>query len=79
MHIRKFSISLYIQVHDIMEVLWTNETDILSYICGVQHGSLKITNGLTPSHSMFFIQALLVPPTKFRPPGVTADSVSKLH
>lgn len=59
-----------------MKVLWGNESGILSYICGVQHESLKRTNGPTLSHSMFFIEALLVPPAKFRPPAITADSVS---
>lgn len=68
--------SLYFQVHATLEQLWANESAILSYICGVQHESPKLTNGQAPSHSMFFIDALLVPPTKFRPPAVTADSVS---
>ncbi|KAL1813569.1 hypothetical protein ACET3Z_023634 [Daucus carota] len=63
------------EVHATLEQLWANESAILSYICGVQHESPKLTNGQAPSHSMFFIDALLVPPTKFRPPAVTADSV----
>ncbi|KAK1366221.1 DNA-directed RNA polymerase subunit [Heracleum sosnowskyi] len=65
------------EVQGILKTLWANECGILSYICGAQHESLKITNGQTLSHSMFFIEALLVPPTKFRPPSVTADTVSE--
>lgn len=62
------------RVINIIKDLWENEAGICSYICDMQQvlltGSLKST-----SYSMFFMEALLVPPTKFRPAALMGDSV----
>ncbi|XP_071717530.1 DNA-directed RNA polymerase I subunit 1 [Rutidosis leptorrhynchoides] len=62
------------RVIDILKDLWENESGLCSYICDTQHeqfaGSFKKT-----SYSMFFIEALLVPPTRFRPATEGGDSV----
>lgn len=74
MHLEVFNL-LSLQVRDILKQLWENEADILSYICGIQNEGLN-TFGQIASHSMFFIEALLVSPIKFRPPTMGTDSVS---
>lgn len=56
--------------------MWENEAGLCSFICDMQqldqlNGSIK-----SNSYSMFFIEALLVPPTKFRPAAMAGDSVS---
>lgn len=60
---------------DIIKDLWENEGAICSYICDMQqehkNGSYKSTG-----YAMFFLEALLVPPTKFRPAAKAGDSVS---
>nr|XP_043635531.1 DNA-directed RNA polymerase I subunit 1 [Erigeron canadensis] len=62
------------RVISIIKDLWENEAGLCSYICDMQQeqfpGSFKST-----SYSMFFIEALLVPPTKFRPAAKAGDSV----
>ncbi|KAL2501697.1 nuclear RNA polymerase A1 [Forsythia ovata] len=64
------------EVRDIVRRLWENEAPICSYICDIQqqqqqHGE----SGKVTSHSMFFLESILVPPIKFRPPAKGGDSV----
>lgn len=55
--------------------LWENEGDLCSFIYNMQQEQLDESIKKS-SYSMFFIEALLVPPTKFRPAAVAGDSVS---
>ena len=62
---------------DIIKDLWENEADLCSYICNIRQEQLTGSSKST-SYSMFFLEALLVPPTKFRPAAVAGDSVSMI-
>lgn len=60
----------------IVKDLWENESDICSFICDMQ----QLNGSFKSGYFMFFLEALLVPPTKFRPAAVAGDSVSiRLH
>jgi DNA-directed RNA polymerase I subunit RPA1 len=59
------------EVRNILKHLWQNEHEFCSFIGDLwQSGSEKI------DYSMFFLESVLVPPTKFRPPTTGGDSVS---
>ncbi|KAK1412905.1 hypothetical protein QVD17_34501 [Tagetes erecta] len=63
------------RVIGIIKDLWENEAGLCSFICDMQqldqlNGSIK-----SSSYSMFFIKALLVPPTKFRPAAMAGDAL----
>ncbi|KAI3867080.1 hypothetical protein MKW92_022394 [Papaver armeniacum] len=55
------------KVKDHMKKVWENENRICSLICDIQQQGLS-TSEKKNSYSMFFIDALLVAPVKFRPP-----------
>ncbi|KAF5178237.1 Dna-directed rna polymerase i subunit [Thalictrum thalictroides] len=63
------------EVKDHIELLWKNETQLCSLICDLHQERLSISEKES-SYSMFFIEALLVPPTKFRPSTRVGDSVT---
>ncbi|KAL7584596.1 hypothetical protein Lser_V15G42528 [Lactuca serriola] len=62
------------RVISIVKDLWENEADLCAYLCNIQQerltGSFKTTG-----YTMFFLEALLVPPTKFRPAAKAGDAV----
>lgn len=60
------------QVKGIVKLLWENEARLCSFISDIQQQS----TGTEPGHSMFFLDTILVPPIKFRPPSKGGDSVS---
>lgn len=60
------------QVKEIVKLLWENEVRLCSFISDIQQQS----TGMEAGHSMFFLDAILVPPIKFRPPSKGGDSVS---
>ncbi|KAK9065782.1 hypothetical protein SSX86_015183 [Deinandra increscens subsp. villosa] len=62
------------RVISIIKDLWENESGLCSFISNMQQ--LEPLNGYvkSSSYSMFFIGALLVPPTKFRPAAMAGDS-----
>ncbi|XP_010251904.1 PREDICTED: DNA-directed RNA polymerase I subunit 1 [Nelumbo nucifera] len=62
------------EVKETMRLLWKNEARLCSLICDIQHERLHVS-GMNARHSMFFTEALLVPPIKFRPPAKSGDSV----
>lgn len=62
------------RVINMIKDLWEDEADLCSYICDIQQERLNGSSKST-SYSMFFLEALLVPPTKFRPAAVAGDSV----
>ncbi|XP_065855362.1 DNA-directed RNA polymerase I subunit 1 [Euphorbia lathyris] len=60
------------EVKDILELLWDNEASLCSFINNIQQhgfGEKKIGPG------MFFLETILVPPIKFRPPSKGGDAV----
>ncbi|CAH2063804.1 unnamed protein product [Thlaspi arvense] len=58
------------EVKEIFKGLWENEHEFCSFIGDLWHnGSEKI------DYSMFFLESVLVPPTKFRAPTKGGDSV----
>ncbi|KAJ0696338.1 putative DNA-directed RNA polymerase [Helianthus annuus] len=59
------------RVISIIKDLWENEAGLCSFICDMQ----QLNGSVKSNYSMFFIKALLVPPTKFRPAAVAGDSV----
>ncbi|XP_076884452.1 DNA-directed RNA polymerase I subunit 1-like [Bidens hawaiensis] len=59
------------RVMSIVKDLWENESDICSFICDMQ----QLNGSFKSGYFMFFLEALLVPPTKFRPAAVAGDSV----
>lgn len=64
------------QVKDILKLLWENEAGLCSFINNIQqHGSGEKKLG----PAMFFLETILVPPIKFRPPTKGGDSVSTLR
>ncbi|XP_073157128.1 DNA-directed RNA polymerase I subunit 1 [Henckelia pumila] len=61
------------EVRDIVRRLWDNEAPLCSLICNIQQQceqSEKIQG-----HYMFFLETILVPPIKFRPPAKGGDSI----
>ncbi|CAN6457611.1 unnamed protein product [Victoria cruziana] len=56
-----------LQVQDMLKLLWKNEHDIFSLIWALQPNFSTSTKNT--SFSMFFLQALVVPPSRFRPPN----------
>ncbi|KAH0972017.1 hypothetical protein GBA52_024173 [Prunus armeniaca] len=59
------------EVKEIIRLLWENESQLCSFISDIQCQETG-TNG---GHSMFFLETVLVPPIKFRPPSKGGDSV----
>ncbi|KAL1194549.1 DNA-directed RNA polymerase I subunit 1 [Cardamine amara subsp. amara] len=58
------------EVKEILKQLWENEHEFCSFLGDLwQSGSSKI------DYSMFFLESVLVPPTKFRAPTKGGDSV----
>ncbi|KAL8225320.1 hypothetical protein R6Q57_017877 [Mikania cordata] len=73
---KKYSGSLLpSRVISIIKDLWENEAGLCSYICDMQQLDQLNGSAKSSSYSMFFIHALLVPPTKFRPAAAAGDSV----
>ncbi|CAK9157192.1 unnamed protein product [Ilex paraguariensis] len=67
-------ICLLSQVINIVKRLWENEAYLCSFICDIQQGRLN-TSGKKTGHSMFFLEAILIPPIKFRPATKGGDAV----
>lgn len=59
------------QVREILKDLWRNHPEFCSFI-----GDLWQSGSEKNDYSMFFLESILVPPTKFRPPTKGGDSVS---
>lgn len=57
-----------LEIKEHLRLLWENESHICSLIWDIQQEKRKSWNQ-SPSHLMFFIQSLLVPPSRFRPPN----------
>lgn len=57
-----------LEIKEHLRLLWENESHICSLIWDIQQEKIKSWNQ-SPSHLMFFIEALLVPPSRFRPPN----------
>ncbi|OVA12173.1 RNA polymerase [Macleaya cordata] len=68
------SIGRDLKVKDHMKLLWENEIQLCSLICDIQQERLYMS-GKKENYSMFFIEALLVAPVKFRPPSKGSISV----
>ncbi|GER49429.1 DNA-directed RNA polymerase [Striga asiatica] len=62
------------EVRDILRRLWENEAPLCSYLYDIQHREDKISGNAT-GYSMFFLENVLVPPIKFRPPAIAGHSV----
>ncbi|XP_031391419.1 DNA-directed RNA polymerase I subunit 1 [Punica granatum] len=58
-------------VKELVKLLWENEARLCSFISDIQQQS----TGTEAGHSMFFLETILVPPIKFRPPSKGGDSV----
>lgn len=58
-----------------IRLLWENEIELCTYITDIQHQGI----GNKADHSMFFLETILVPPIKFRPPSKGGDSVSGFY
>lgn len=71
MRVGTFKCSFFLQVKEIMSLLWTKEAQLCSYLSDIQHNGVERKEG----HSMFFLESVLVPPIKFRPPAHSGDSV----
>ncbi|XP_068641705.1 DNA-directed RNA polymerase I subunit 1 [Aristolochia californica] len=72
---RKFFSPLYLlptEVRDIIGHLWENEGRLCQLIFDIQ--GENCTRGDSKSHLMFFMDALLVPPNRFRPLGRGSSS-----
>ncbi|KAK9123096.1 hypothetical protein Sjap_012698 [Stephania japonica] len=65
---------LPIEAKRYIELLWENENRLCSLISNIQHDGF-CTPENRGSYSMFFIEALVVPPIKFRPPSKGGISV----
>ncbi|KAK3014927.1 hypothetical protein RJ639_009943 [Escallonia herrerae] len=61
------------EVKDMVKRLWENEAELCSFICDFHREGLNISS--KTGHSMFFLEAVLVPPIKFRPASKSGDSV----
>ncbi|ONK70128.1 uncharacterized protein A4U43_C05F30550 [Asparagus officinalis] len=62
------------EVELILDGLWRNEFQLCRLICDIQQKDLKIS-GNNKWYAMFFLKALLVPPSKFRPPAFSGRGV----
>ncbi|KAI3471655.1 hypothetical protein Pfo_028305 [Paulownia fortunei] len=62
------------EVRDILRRLWENEAPLCAYINDIQQQQCKLSGKMT-GYSMFFLETILVPPIKFRPPAKGGDSV----
>ncbi|KAL6555410.1 hypothetical protein OROGR_006668 [Orobanche gracilis] len=62
------------KVRDILRLLWKNEASLCSFINDIQQQQCKFSGKVT-GYSMFFLETILVPPIKFRPPAKGGDSV----
>lgn len=60
---------------DVVNRLWENEVQFCSLLSDIQQQGVE-TNKAGPL--MFFLNTILVPPIKFRPPAKGGDSVSNL-
>ncbi|KAH0918882.1 hypothetical protein HID58_026542 [Brassica napus] len=58
------------EVREILKDLWRNHPEFCSFI-----GDLWQSGSEKNDYSMFFLESILVPPTKFRPPTKGGDSV----
>ncbi|GFP86533.1 DNA-directed RNA polymerase i subunit rpa1 [Phtheirospermum japonicum] len=63
------------EVRAILRRLWENEAPLCSYISDIQRRKSKISGDTTAGYSMFFLETILVPPIKFRPPARGGNSV----
>ncbi|GMY21604.1 DNA-directed RNA polymerase I subunit 1 [Fagus crenata] len=64
------------EVKDILKDLWGNEAQLCSFISHIQRQGLEMKAGeMKDDYSMFFLETILVPPVKFRPPSKGSDSV----
>ncbi|KAL8489246.1 hypothetical protein ACS0TY_025231 [Phlomoides rotata] len=59
------------EAKDILRRLWENEAPICSYISDIQ----QRFSGTITGYSIFFLETILVPSIKFRPPAKGGDSV----
>ncbi|GLJ30639.1 hypothetical protein SUGI_0606730 [Cryptomeria japonica] len=57
-----------LEVKEHLKKLWENESHICSLIWDIQQEKRK-SWGKSSSYTMFFLHALLVPPSKFQPPN----------
>ncbi|KAL9398405.1 hypothetical protein Peur_007366 [Populus x canadensis] len=57
---------------DILKLLWKNEAQLCSLMSDIQQQGVGKKKA---GHSMFFLNTVLVPPIKFRPPTKGGDSV----
>lgn len=64
-------LSFFLQVKEIIRLLWTNEAPLCSFLSDIQCQGV----GRKEGHSMFFLETVLVPPIKVRPPSKGGDSV----
>lgn len=62
------------KVKDLLRGLWENESQLCNLIFDIQRKNLSMS-GKNRSYSMFFMEALLVPPSKFRPPCRTGGMI----
>ncbi|CAA0829105.1 nuclear RNA polymerase A1 [Striga hermonthica] len=62
------------EVRDILRRLWENEAPLCSYLYDIQHRKDTISGNAT-GYSMFFLENVLVPPIKFRPPAIAGHSM----
>lgn len=58
----------------ILKLLWENESPLCSYICDLQREQLEVSHELY-GYLMFFLDSVIVPPIKFRPPAKGGDAV----
>ncbi|GFP89671.1 DNA-directed RNA polymerase i subunit rpa1 [Phtheirospermum japonicum] len=61
------------EVRDILRRLWENEAPLCKYINDIQQQQGKLSG--KPGYNMYFLETILVPPIKFRPPAKGGDSV----
>lgn len=52
---------------DHLHRLWTNEKDLLSLLYGRFDSTNKVNHSYSAGVAMFFINKVIVPPTRFRP------------
>lgn len=62
------------QVRNIIERLWENEAPLCTFFCDIQ-SQHRNTPDKVAGPSMFFLDSILVPPIKFRPPAKGGDSI----
>ena len=57
-----------------LECFWSKETDTLR----MMYGSFRDGIRLSPNFSIFFMDVVAVPPSKFRPPARTGESTKSV-